>query len=208
MFSPVSEVLKPRLLLATAFLLNLSGIFGMTGGVLGLTEDPILTAPDLHALPEDPSEWSEDERESHLFESTMYVLTASQDRRRAFAAANIVVSALLLIGGLFLSRNRPTALWWIRQAVLANILWVVGRTYTATRSLNEQAERFIAIAEPSLRWLPGPDGAPLPFADTGRAFILNVSGSLILGGGIQILVLLGLGFAAHRALGSRISPGA
>ncbi len=208
MFLAVSEVLKPRLLLATVFLLNLFGILGMTGGALGLTEAPILAAPDLHALPDDPEEWSEEQRETHLLESTVYVLTASQGRRRAFAAANIIVSAMLLIGGMLLIRNRASALWWLRQAVLANILWVVGRTYTASRSLSEQTEHFLAVAEPSLRGLPGPDGVPLPFEDTGPAFLLNIQGALILGGGLQILAFLALAYAAHRALGARISPDA
>ena len=55
---------------------------------------------------------------------------ATNPYRRPMAAANIVVSALVLIGSFMLSWRRKLAQWWIRQAVTAKLIWIVA--YTAT----------------------------------------------------------------------------
>ncbi len=45
--------------------------------------------------------------------------------RRRLGAANAIVSAMLLIGSFLLTFRRKSALWWIRNAVAANLLWVL-----------------------------------------------------------------------------------
>ena len=44
--------------------------------------------------------------------------------RRPLAAANILVSAMLLIGASLLVARRKSAIWWLRQTALANVIWV------------------------------------------------------------------------------------
>ncbi len=48
----------------------------------------------------------------------------NEPNRRPLAAANIVVSVLLVLGGLFLLARRPTALWLVKQAILVNVVWI------------------------------------------------------------------------------------
>jgi len=52
----------------------------------------------------------------------------SNPYRRPMAAANVVVSALVLIGSFMLSWRRKLALWWIRQAVVAKLIWIAAYT--------------------------------------------------------------------------------
>ena len=54
----------------------------------------------------------------------------SNPYRRPMAAANVVVSTLVLIGSFLLSWRRALAQWWIKQAVAAKLIWIVA--YTAT----------------------------------------------------------------------------
>jgi small-conductance mechanosensitive channel len=58
-------------------------------------------------------------------------------QRKLLAGTNIVVSVLFVVGGLMLFSRRASAPWWITQAVLANVLWVIGDTVS----------RFIALAQ-------------------------------------------------------------
>ena len=48
--------------------------------------------------------------------------------RRPFAAANLIISTLILIGSFMLSWRRAFALWWLKQAVLAKVLWILADT--------------------------------------------------------------------------------
>lgn len=43
--------------------------------------------------------------------------------RRALTGANALVSALLFLAGVHLWRRQPTAVWWMTQAALANLLY-------------------------------------------------------------------------------------
>ena len=44
------------------------------------------------------------------------------------AAANVVVSVLILVGSFLLSWRKKLSQWWIRQAVVAKLLWIAGNT--------------------------------------------------------------------------------
>ncbi len=55
--------------------------------------------------------------------------------RRPFAAANVVVSSLVLFGSFMLSWRRQLAFWWIRQAVAAKVLWIIANTVSVAYHL-------------------------------------------------------------------------
>ncbi|MBC7173982.1 MAG: hypothetical protein H5U40_16190 [Polyangiaceae bacterium] len=44
--------------------------------------------------------------------------------RRPLAAANAIVSAMLLIGSFLLTFRRKSALWWIKNSIAANVLYI------------------------------------------------------------------------------------
>ncbi len=44
--------------------------------------------------------------------------------RRPLGVGNILLSSMLLIGALLLTLRSPHALWWLRQALVANVVWI------------------------------------------------------------------------------------
>ncbi len=44
--------------------------------------------------------------------------------RRPLAAGNIVLSSMLLVGAMLLLSRSRHALWWLRQALVANVIWI------------------------------------------------------------------------------------
>lgn len=100
--------------LLTSTLLTMLGIAGVLRG-----------AYDFSAVPgaQDGRDLFESEAEVHLFEAQI-----SNPYRRPMAAANVVVSALVLIGSFMLSWRRRIAQWWIKQAVVAKLLWIIAYT--------------------------------------------------------------------------------
>ena len=63
-------------------------------------------------------------------------LRVSNPYRRPMAAANVVVSALVLIGSFLLSWRRRLAQWWIKQAVAAKLIWIGAYTVTLVSHIN------------------------------------------------------------------------
>lgn len=44
--------------------------------------------------------------------------------RRALAVGNVLLSSMLLVGALLMMTRNRHALWWLRQALLANVVWI------------------------------------------------------------------------------------
>lgn len=97
-------------ILMTSTLLTMLGIAGLLGGAYDLSLAP-LRDPELSGV------------DAQLFEARV-----TNPYRRPMAAANVVVSALVLVGSFLLSWRRKLAQWWIRQAVVAKLIWIVGNT--------------------------------------------------------------------------------
>jgi hypothetical protein len=97
------------------------GIAGVLRGAYDLSLAP---------LPEDVRELYEPEAEITELEVQLLEAQVSNPYRRPMAAANVVVSALVLVGSFMLSWRRKLALWWIKQAVAAKLIWIVA--YTAS----------------------------------------------------------------------------
>ncbi|MBW2378831.1 MAG: hypothetical protein JRG70_04645 [Deltaproteobacteria bacterium] len=112
-------------LLLTSTLLTMLGIAGVLRGAYDLSLAP---------LPEDIRELYEPEAEVTDAEVQLFEAQVSNPYRRPMAAANVVVSALVLIGSFMLSWRRKLALWWIKQAVAAKFGALhVAAAYRATR---------------------------------------------------------------------------
>jgi hypothetical protein len=108
-------------ILLVSTLLTILGIAGVLRGAYDLSPPP---------LPEDVREYYELDEELSEVQVQLLEAQVSNPYRRPMAAANIVVSALVLIGSFMLSWRKRIAQWWIKQAVLAKLLWIVA--YTAT----------------------------------------------------------------------------
>ena len=102
-------------ILLTSTLLTMLGIAGVLRGAYDLSLAP---------LPEDVRELYEPEADVTDAEVHLLEAQVTNPYRRPLAAANVVASALVLIGSFMLSWRRKLALWWIRQAVVAKLLWI------------------------------------------------------------------------------------
>jgi hypothetical protein len=92
----------------------------------------------------------------------------SNPYRRPMAAANVVVSALVLIGSFMLSWRRKLALWWIKQAVVAKLIWITAYTVSLVSHIKLT---FAPLA------IEHPDGV-LPEVIGGVVLVSTFSGAL------------------------------
>jgi len=106
-------------ILLTSTLLTMLGIAGVLRGAYDLS---------LATLPEDVRELYTPEVEVTEAEVQLLEAQVTNPYRRPMAAANVVVSALVLIGSFMLSWRRRLAQWWIKQAVVAKLIWIAAYT--------------------------------------------------------------------------------
>lgn len=112
--SPPEPGARVSFVLAT--LLVFMGSCGAFHGMADLDGVTFDTAAAERVAPEQAAQaerWVEVQR-------TLY----NEPNRRPLAAANIVVSAMLVLGGLLVLGRRKSALWWVKHAILANVLWI------------------------------------------------------------------------------------
>lgn len=124
-----SETEKRRVIitiLLVSTLLTMLGIVGVLRGAYDLSLAP---------LPEDVRELYDPEAEITELEVQLLEAQVSNPYRRPMAAANVVVSALVLIGSFLLSWRRKLAPWWIRQAVAAKLIWIAAYTVSLARHI-------------------------------------------------------------------------
>ncbi len=67
--------------------------------------------------------------------------------RRPLAAANIIVSGMLLVGATLLVLRRRSAIWWLRQTVIANVIWVGLHLWSALHHTYTNAPELLALLE-------------------------------------------------------------
>lgn len=113
--------------LLTSTLLTMLGIAGVLSGAYDLSMAP---------LPEDLRELAEVNDELSDAEIQLFEARVSNPYRRPMAAANVVVSGLVLIGSFLLSWRRRLAQWWIKQAVAAKLIWIGAYTVTLASHIN------------------------------------------------------------------------
>jgi hypothetical protein len=119
-----SETGERRAILTILLVSTLLTMLGVAGLIMGVSD--LSLAP----IPEDARDYYDEETELTDIQVEMIEVWASNPYRRPMAAANVVVSGLVLIGSFLLSWRRKLAQWWIRQAVTAKVLWIIA--YTAS----------------------------------------------------------------------------
>ncbi len=119
-------------ILLVSTLLTMLGVAGLIMGTYDLSLEPI---------PADARELYGPEADAITVE--MFEARVSNPYRRPMAAANVVVSGLVLIGSFMLSWRRKLAQWWIRQAVTAKLIWIVAYTATMVTHIEETFPREI-----------------------------------------------------------------
>jgi hypothetical protein len=119
-----SETGERRVILTILLVSTLLTMLGVAGLIMGVSD--LSLAP----IPEDARDYYDEETELTDIQVEMIEVWASNPYRRPMAAANVVVSGLVLIGSFLLSWRRKLAQWWIRQAVTAKVLWIIA--YTAS----------------------------------------------------------------------------
>jgi hypothetical protein len=103
--------------------------------------------------------------------------------RRPIAAGNILVSAMLFVGGVMLILRRGSAVWFTTQAIAANVVWTIADgTSVIVQLIATRAEVARVIDDEINARVPG-------------------AGAELVPGDIYVLfgVLLGGGFAIARA---------
>ena len=115
--------------LLTSALLTMLALTGIFAAMTNLSNQPI---PSLQSLqPNDGSILRQDPRTSLVLEAQ-----ATNPLRRPFAAANLILSTLLLVGSFMLSWRRKIAFWWIQQTVMAKVLWIIVDTINVVHHLH------------------------------------------------------------------------
>lgn len=96
--------------------------------------------------------------------------------RRPLAAANVVVSILLLVAAMTLLMRRASAIWWVTQAAIANVLWTVVHTGSQIAQLLGARERLVALFEREIEArLSGAETEQLPWQHGSQQLWLYVA---------------------------------
>ena len=146
-------------ILLSSTLLTMLGIAGVLKGAYDLSLAP---------LPEDVRELYEPEDEVTDAEVQLLEAQVTNPYRRPLAAGNVVVSALVLIGSFMLSWRRKIAQWWIKQAVVAKLIWIAAYTISL-------------VSHVKLTFAPLPlehPGGALPEVISGVILVSTFSGAL------------------------------
>lgn len=113
-------------ILLVSTLLTMLGIAGVLRGAYDLSLAP---------LPEDVRELYGPDVELSEIEVELLEAQVSNPYRRPMAAANVIVSGLVLIGSFMLSWRRRLAQWWIKQAVAAKLIWIAAYTVSLVQHI-------------------------------------------------------------------------
>ena len=134
-----SESDDRKLVITTLLVSTLLTMLGIAGVLRG-SYDLALTS-----VPEDLRELYAPGSEVPELEVELLEAQVTNPYRRPMAAANVVVSALVLIGSFLLSWRRQLAQWWIKQAVVAKLIWIA--VYTATLAQHIKLTFPVAVLE-------------------------------------------------------------
>lgn len=166
---PERKTSPARAILPLAVLLTLLGTCGASQGMHELSDSP-------RAQVEPPDDLDEAGEAQLALNEALAEAVDSDPNRRALGAANILVSFLLIAASVLLTIRRASAVWWITQAALANIVYVVAQTISLGVHVAGAGEQLTSLIEASMA---AQTGGPPPFAEASNS----------------VLVLLGLGLA-------------
>jgi hypothetical protein len=134
---------------------------------------------------------------------------ATAPLRRTLAATNVVVSSLLLVGGVLLFTRRPSAPWWITQAAIANVLWTIANAVSESLGIVGALPELHALFDQQARAerAADPSGG---FFQPGAAHYIGLAFVLLFAGAVLRIIVYGwLAWRARRAdIGTLIAAAA
>jgi hypothetical protein len=130
-----SRVRGSRALLVAAVVLMLTGTCGVGNGIVGVSTEGAAEAPRI--LPANAS--LEVVEASDALHTALARTAREAPFRRALDSANVLLSAMLLAGGVLLILLRKSGPWWVTQATVANILWTAAYAGTHVYQLQVNA---------------------------------------------------------------------
>ena len=136
---------KASLVLSTC--LSVLGIGGLLGAVGLLTYQPGTPATGMFA------------NEASRAVTDMMV---ADPLTRALAGANALVSALLIVASFVVMLRRPSSLWWIRQALVGNVLYTLAAIVGGFLFHHGHADTLQGIAEQLPQMQDAPPDTPMP----------------------------------------------
>lgn len=142
-----------------AIFLTMAGVYGVGHGVESMSGPrSVTTTPDT-----DPE-----------LREAMHRLQANPSAA-ALGASNILVSVMLIVASMLITTRRPSALWFVRQAIAANLLFIAARFAVDVHYLWSLGSALDPIGrdafERSQSWFPNP-GPPPNFTSMTRSGML------------------------------------
>ena len=120
--------------------------------------------------------------------------------RAPLSAAQLIVSALLLVAMALLIARRNTAPWWITQAVIANVLWTIASGASRVWALASDYQHIASFYGQEAVAEKAENGAAAELVQTldgeGRATVLMVQVGIALG--VHLLLFAWIGWRARR----------
>ncbi|MBP7683520.1 MAG: hypothetical protein KBB95_16555 [Deltaproteobacteria bacterium] len=173
---------SPRAALMAAIFLTMAGVYGVGHGVESMSAPRTIDAT---------AESNAELREAmHAIQANPY--------SGALGASNIVVSVMLIVSSMLITTRRASSMWFVRQAIVANLLFIVARGAVETHYLWSLGSALDPIGrdayERTQSWLASP-GPPPDFTSMTRSGMLF---SQLLIGGLSGAVHLFLGYKATR----------
>lgn len=167
----------PRTVLFLVLALGMLGTCGIQRGVGALEAD---------TRPEPVSIGAADEVRPETVETQRVYVDALWDApaRRPIAAANVLVSAMLLVGGLMLVARRKSAIWWVTQSLAANVVWTISEVASQVAGVLMRGDQLIASSTRELQAM----AAESPHAGW---HVTLLDGRVVLG--VMIAMFVGLG---------------
>ena len=165
-----------------AIFLTMAGVYGIGNGVAALSSQPALTAPD-NAGPE-------------LIEAVR--LLHANPHGAALGATNIVVSAMLIIASMMVTTRRSSAMWFVRQAILANLVFIGVRAGVDIHYLWSLGEGLAPLGQDAVErtqeLLPNAGPPPNPLSVARSTFVGGEAIAAFLSASIHLY----LGYRATR----------
>lgn len=101
----------------------------------------------------------------------------SNPHRKGLAVGGMVVSLMLVLGGILLIRRRQSAGWWLRNAIAARLVWTglhAASNYFHIRGSGSQIREVMRSIESSEEWVQSPSTIAnyLLFGDAIHAAVL------------------------------------
>lgn len=186
---------KPaRALLVLAGALAVVGSCGVTNGIRGLGTVRQPAASEVDAADGRVAETSASSA------AKLHEVVWDAPLRRPLAAANIVVSVMLVAGAVLLAQRRAAAVWWVTQTAVANALWTASEVARELTRLVGASDELAAVLGRELEArLAARDATDVLPADAAGVYMLWLYGAVFaISGLVRIAFYVWVGIRTRR----------